>query len=540
MKPPVTELAAAGETLDSWKAIAEFLHRDVRTVMRWEHMRGLPVHRLPGGGKPGVYALRSELDDWRRTAPRRQQPSEGDGAPTGPPAVAVLPFANLSGDRENEYWSDGLADEIITLLTRIRGLRVTARTSSFAFRGTFRDVREIGRQLGVSSILEGSVQRSAGRCRVSAQLVDARNGFHVWGDQYDREVADVFALQDEIARAIACALEVRLEPSPTELGRPDLEAYNHWLKGRHHYHQVYENLDAAARCRVHLERAIALDPLFARPYVTLAELFRHAPIAGLMPPQEAIARGRAAVERAIALDESLGEAHALAGAYRAWADFDWSGAAADFDRALRLSPASAEVHTLRAAYHLVPTGRLREAEEEMQRAVESDPVSPLALIELGKVLLWERLFDRAQAVLEAAAELRPDHPLAMWYRGVGCYFQGRLEEAVALWQPVLQQVGGSPTLLGAVAMALGQLGRRAEARQALAALAAVEGARYAPPTSRAQVHLGLGETDAVFQWLERAVEERDPLVLDLPCKPIWDGVRRDPRFDVLLTKMRLA
>jgi serine/threonine-protein kinase len=274
--------------------------------------------------------------------------------------------------------------------------------------------------------------------------------------------------------------------------------------------------------------------------VTLAELIRHAPIAGLMPAGEAIAEGRGAVERAIALDDSLGEAHALAGAYRAWADFDWSGAAKDFDRALQRSPASAEVHTLRAAYHLVPTGRLREAEEEMERAVESDPVSPLAHIELGKVLLWERQFDRAQAVLEAAFELRPDYPLAVWYRGVGCYFRGRFEEALALWQPVVERVGGSPTLLGAVGMALGQVGRHVEARQALAALAAVEGTRYAPPTSRAQVHLGLGETDAVFQWLERAVEQRDPLILDLPCKPIWDGVRHDPRFEALLRRMRLA
>jgi TolB-like protein len=215
MKPPVSEVAVSSETLDSWKSIAEFLHRDVRTVMRWEHMRGLPVHRWPGGGKPGVYALRSELDDWRKTTPRAQRATEEDAGPqTGAPAVAVLPFANLSGDRENEYFSDGLADEVITLLSRIPGLRVTARTSSFAFRETFRDVREIGSQLGVGAILEGSVQRSAGRCRVSAQLVDAKNGFHLWSDQYDRDIADVFAVQDEIAQAIARSLEVRLEPRP--------------------------------------------------------------------------------------------------------------------------------------------------------------------------------------------------------------------------------------------------------------------------------------------------------------------------------------
>jgi TolB-like protein len=532
------EPAVSNETLDSWKAIAAFLHRDVRTVMRWERVRGLPVHRLPGGGKPGVYALRSELDGWWRMS--GAHPVGGEQATPRPPAVAVLPFANLSGDKDNEYFSDGLADEVITRLTRIPGLRVTARTSSFAFRDEFRDVREIGTELGVTAILEGSVQRSAARCRVSAQLVDARKGFHLWSDHYDREVADVFAVQDEISAAIARALAVRLEPPRAPRPHADMEAYKNWLKGHHHYHQLYEHLDAGDKCRRYLERAIALDPRFPHPYVTLAQLYRHAPIAGIMPPQEAIARGRRAVERALELDDSLGEAHALAGAYRAWADFDWSRAAADLERALELAPASAEVHTLRVLYHLVPTGRLREAEAEMELAVESDPVSPLAYIELGKVLLWSRQFDRAQAELDAAFELRPDYPLAVWYRGVGYYFQGRFEDALVLWEPVLEQVGGSPTLLGAIGMALGQVGRHAEARDRLGALVALEGSRYAPPVSRAQVHLGLGETNAVFEWLDRAVEERDPLLLDLPGKPIWDGIRDDPRFTALLRRMRLA
>ena len=240
------------------------------------------------------------------------------------------------------------------------------------------------------------------------------------------------------------------------------------------------------------------------------------------------------------LDDSLGEAYALSGVYRAWMDFDWNGAARDFGRALELAPASSHVHTLRVAYHLVPTSRLREAEEEMERAVESDPVSPLAYIELGKVLLWARHFDRARAKLEAAFDLRPDYPPAAWYRGVGLYFQGRIEEALTVWQPAMRTVGANPAMIGAIGMALGYLGRHAEARAALAELAAAERERYAPVFSRAQIYLGLGETDAVFEWLDRAVDERDPPILDLPCKPIWDGVREDPRFTALLRKMRLV
>ena len=178
----------SSDTLDSWKAIAAYLHRDVRTVMRWERVRGLPVHRVPGGGKPGVYALKSELDGWWKSTPAHLGEATEQPAPhPRAPAVAVLPFANLSGDKDNEYFSDGLADEIITVLTRIQGLRVTARTSSFAFRGRYQDVREIGARLGVSALLEGSVQRSGGRVRVSAQLVETRNGFHLWSEYYDRE-----------------------------------------------------------------------------------------------------------------------------------------------------------------------------------------------------------------------------------------------------------------------------------------------------------------------------------------------------------------
>ncbi len=530
----------SSDTLDSWKAIAAYLHRDVRTVMRWERVRDLPVHRVPGGGKPGVYALRPELDGWWKTARAHlAEPGERDAAQARAPAVAVLPFANLSGDKENEYFSDGLADEIITLLTRIPRLRVTARTSSFAFRDKFEDVREIGARLGVSALLEGSVQRSGGRVRVSAQLVDARNGFHLWSDSYERQAADVFAVQDQIAHAIARALEVRLEPRRGARPSANLEAYQHWLKGRHYYYQLYESVEALAKSSSCLERAIALDPRFPQPYVSLAELLRHAAIAGVVRPQDAIARGRAALAQAFELDGSMGEAHALSGAYRAWADFDWSGAAADFERAMQLAPASSHVHTLRVAYYLVPTGRLREAQEEMERAVESDPLSPLAYIEFGKVLLWAHQFDRAQAKLEAAVDLRPDYPLAVWFRGVGLYFQGRVEEALALWQPVMRKVGANPAMIGAIGMALGCLGRHAEARATLAELAAAERQGATPRLSRAQIHLGLGETDAMFEWLDRAVEERDAGILDLPGKPIWDVVRQDPRFTALLGKMRL-
>lgn len=272
----------------------------------------------------------------------------------------------------------------------------------------------------------------------------------------------------------------------------------------------------------------------------MAELARAATEVGIIGPREAIAEGRAAVQKALDLDDSLGEAYALSGAFRAWMDFDWSGACADFERALALSPAAAEVHRLRANHFLVPTGRLLEAEEEMRPAIASDPVSPLAYIELGKVLLWARQFERARDAMEAAFELRPDYWLAAWYRGVALYFQGRIEEALMIWESVRKEVGATPVAVGCIGMGLGQLGRHTEARAALADLDAAERECYVPRFSRAQIHMGLGETDAAFEWLDRAVEERDIHILDLSCKPIWDGLRSDARFSALLRKMRLA
>jgi TolB-like protein/Tfp pilus assembly protein PilF len=458
-------------------------------------------------------------------------------AADAPPSIAVLPFANLSSDRENAYFGDGLADEVITALTRIPGLRVTARTSSFAFRGKQKDVREIGAKLGVRTLLEGSVQRSNNRVRVSAQLVSVADGFHLWSQHFDRKVTNAFSIQDEISRAIAHALEVRLAPLPEPRPIANLKAYNCWLTARHYRHG--ENLGALQKCRTCLEQAIAHDPLFTQAYVGLADFFLGISLFGVMSPREALAQGRKAIERAFQLDNASGDLYALSAAYRAWMDFDWPGAGSDFDRALELTPASEQAHTLRANYYLVPTGNLREAEQEMETALESNPLSPLAYIDLVKVLVWERDFDRAQARMQTAFELWPDYALAKWFMGVALYFQGKLEEALALWQPAMQKIGSTPAMRGAIGMALGQLGRHVEARRMLADMEAEAGNSYVPSLSRAQIHVGLGEFDAALYLLDRAVDERDPHLLDLPHKPIWDCLRTDPRFTAILHRMQL-
>ena len=288
---PEEQKRPAMDVLDSWKEIAEHLGRDVRTAMRWERSRGLPVHRLPGGRKSAVYALRSELEQWRGQAEKRD--AEGNGAvAAGRPSVAVLPFASLSADKENEYFSDGLADEIINYLAGVHGLRVTARTSSFAFRGKEEDVRGIGAKLGVESLLEASVQRAGGRIRVSAQLVSCRDGCHLWCERYDRELTDIFDVQEQIAVAIAAALKLTVAPRAT-LGKkpPNLEAYQLWLKGRHHQLSK-RSVQEVVQAGEYFAQAAALDDEFAAAHLAVGQHLLNLAVLGCVAPNTALERGR--------------------------------------------------------------------------------------------------------------------------------------------------------------------------------------------------------------------------------------------------------
>ncbi len=474
---------------------------------------------------------------YRFIAPVETECPVPEKEPTGLPSVAVLPFASLSADQESAYFSDGLADEIITALTRVEGLRVVARTSSFAFRDAREDVRAIGAKLAVSTVLEGSVQRFGGRVRVSAQLVSTETGFHLWSEHYDRELTDIFAIQDEISRAIARAFEIHLAPSESVRPTANLEAYNAWLMARHYQH--YEDLHVLPNARTCLDRAIALDPSFPQPYLGLADLLLASAGFGIMRPRAAAREGRAAIKRALELDDSIGEAYALSGAFRAVMDFDWEGAAADFARALALAPASERVHRLRARYYLVPTLRLEEAVQELERALESDPLSPVAHVDLVRVLHWARQFDRAQARNEAALELWPHSPVVRWIWGATLYFQGRIEEAVEQWQDVTRRGAATPSAISPIGMALGQLGRKVEARAWLAKLETVARDGYVPSLDRAKIYAGLGETDTALEWVRRAIEQHEPEILELPSKAIWDGLRDDPRFAELLRTMNL-
>ncbi|MGD0581271.1 MAG: tetratricopeptide repeat protein, partial [Bryobacteraceae bacterium] len=509
------------DVADSWKEIAAYLKRDVRTVMRWEHTCGLPVHRLPGGPKSAVYAMKSELELWRRSREiheeeKRSQPAvQFSSSAAAGASIAVLPFVNLSAEKENEYFSDGLADEIITALAHVEGLRVTARTSSFAFRGEERDVREIGAKLGVATLLEGSVQREGGRVRVSAQLVSSSEGHHIWADHYDRELTDLFAVQDEIAACIAAALELKVKPQAPRGKRPNAEAYQSWLRGRYYQfnRRTLQDVTTAGEC---FSRAIALDPDFGAAHLAIGQHLLDMAVLGLVPPQQVAAEVRLEVEKALQWDDGLGEAHAALGIHRALFDFDWPGAESAFRRALACDPGSPAILRAHVASVLAPTMRLEEAEKEVLFALELDPLSPDAHFLRALMLFFRRQYDQAEASIRTTLELGSTNPFAQWVGGIIAALQGRFEAAITQCEGAVRLFGRIPMLSAGLGMVYGWAGRTAEARRMLELIEEAGAATYVSPIYRAWVYMGLGEVDNAFQWMDRAIQVRDPHILHLP------------------------
>lgn len=496
-------------------------------MQRWGAERELPVHRLPGGDRPRVYALASELDAWLSASPAEER---------APASIAVLPFVDLCGDKENEYFSDGLADEIINALTRVPGLRVSARTSAFAFRDKEQDVREIGERLGVAALLEGSVRREANRVRICAQLVSAEDGYHLWSESYERELSGIFAIQDELARSIAQALRVRLVPDAlVERMTEDLEAYDLWLKGRClGLRYTPEGIAAAREC---FEAAMARDPCFPLPYLSIAELLFGAAELLLLPAAEA-RRARQIVLKALKLNDRLGEAHALLGTLEGVVEYDWDSAERAFERAIELTPGSSTVLAHHAWNFLLPKRRIAEALEEIRHATALDPLSPFLHTILGLTWVAAREYQRGEAECRVAIELAPGLWWPHWMLCTALVFEGKAEEAIA--EALLsRKLGGAPGPPAALCWAYGMLGRSADAHQCFEQVLDFARTTAIPPLGMAWACLGVGD-EHVFEWLDQAIDARDPAVTHLASLPIYDGIRGDPRFHTLLAKMHLA
>jgi TolB-like protein/Tfp pilus assembly protein PilF len=460
------------------------------------------------------------------------------------PSIAVLPFTNLSGNKENEYFSDGLAEDIIDALTQVPGLRVMARTSAFSFRGKGVDVREIGSRLNVEHILEGSVRRAGSRIRVTAQLVKASDGYHLWSQRFDREMTDVFAIQDEISQAIVEKLRVRLAGDRPLVKRytENLVAYDLCLRARYHLRKMTQEEREAGRR--YCEQAIALDRDYAPAYVVLAEFYLWSPFWGSSDPREAFAKAKSAALEALKLDDTIADAHSALGTVLGSGEFDWQGAGREFGRAMELSPSSAVVRYdyawCYAMWFLYPQGRMEEALAEMRRALELDPLDPFYNSLLGYLLHSTGQFELAVVQLRHAIALDPTFFFAYWFLSSVYALQSRVEEAIAAGEKANELSGGHALTLAALGGHYGRAGRTADARRVLKELKTRRESTYVPSSALAWAHVGIGESDRGMEWIAKGVEERDPTVVTaLKSAPIFDRLRSHPDCPALLRKMNL-
>jgi eukaryotic-like serine/threonine-protein kinase len=456
-------------------------------------------------------------------------------------SIAVLPFADMSADKTLDYLCEGIAEEILLALTKVQGLKVVARSSAFRFKGASEDVRTVGRALGVASLLEGSVRAAGDRLRVTTQLIDIGDGSQLWSERFDRRLDDVFAMQDEIAAAVASTLSVRLQGAsgihPPPARSQDPEAYRLYLKGRHYWNKRTE---ADLRRSVDYFRAsIEKDPGYAHAHEGLAETYVTLGIYGVLPPDEAMPMARAAAERALELGPAVPGALATLGCVNALYHWSWAEAEDQFRRAIDSMPGASSARAWFAMNHLVPLGRFDQARDELQRALEVDPLSLPIATALGVRSYYARRYDEAAAALSNALELDTAFPIAHYFLALVFTELGRHDEARTEIEKAMRGSDGSPEMIAAAGYALARGGNADQARHQMNELLALSNARYVSPGLIAQIHAGLGETDQAVSWLEQAVTARAADVAWIGVRPIFDPLRSDARFPALLARLGL-
>src|SRR5579872_5313018 len=458
----------ATDRLESWKEIAVYLGREVRTVQGWEKTEGLPIHRHQHSWVGTIFAFKSELDAWRearKTSPEPPQPPEPipvEAPPAQPAAagnkwmwfaaaagvviavalivwfvrrdstpsetissVVVLPFIDMSPQKDQEYFSDGLTEEIIDALSRVPNLKVVARTSAFAFKGKNADIRQIAKQLDVTTVLEGSVRKAGDQLRITAQLNRAADGTHLWSRTYDRQLRDIFAVQSEISRAIANQLRAGQAPqsaaaNPAPGG--NMDAYRLYQEGRYFFNQ-YLPPESNRKAIERYEQAIARDPKFALAYAGIADAYAYLAENFVVAPKEVMPKAKEAAEKAVALNDGLAEGHIALGTFKMDYEWDRAGAQAEFRRALQLNPGSSWAHHW-YAHSLEATGKLDEAMKEMRTALALDPLSEAIYWDIGAELFYAGRYDEGIAHLKKGIELFPGQPLLLFMLAWDYYKKG--------------------------------------------------------------------------------------------------------------------
>jgi TolB-like protein/tetratricopeptide (TPR) repeat protein len=575
--------------LDSWKAIALYLARDVTTVQRWEKRERMPVHRHVHAKRGSVYALAPELDAWlrgrRQSLAAQQEESEpkpdaivepagqdrgaarwtrwialagvgllslltaaylishsrsGNAVQPKIRSLAVLPLKNLSGDPNQEYLSDGMTDALIDRLSRMHNLRVISRTSVMRFKNPQQSVPEIARMLHVDAVVEGSVMRQDNRIRVTAQLIRGATDEHFWSERFDRDLRDVFAVQSELAETIAAKVQITAtgeERARVTAAHPVApEVYESYLKGRFALDKS-NSRQGLEESIVYFERAIKMDPTFAPAYVGVASASSGlgTVFIGASPGQtrpQVISAARKALE----LDPNLTEAHVLL-ADVLQEQWRWTEAETEYRRALELNPNDADAYAGLALW-LVCRGRTDEAVVSAKRGRELDPLA-VSGHSIAWILFQSRRYDEAIRELRSALALEPNDAEALLFLGFTLVANNQPGDAIPVLEKAISLSNGSPAATGVLVRAYSHAGRRGDARRLLAQLQQRKKAGYVPAGAFVNAYLGLGENDRAFDWLEQAYQEQSNILQFLKVHPYFDPIRSDPRFADLVRRTGL-
>ncbi len=452
-------------------------------------------------------------------------------------SIAVLPFADLSPDRDQEYFCDGMTEEIIDALSKIGSVRVVARTSSFAFKGKQQDIREIGKRLNVGTVLEGSVRKDGTRLRVTAQLNSVADGYHLWSETYERELKDVFSVQDEISRSIVNTLQVKLSARGKQQlnsSPENVATYELYLQGKYHWSR-WRN-EGAEQAIHYFEEAIRKDPKYAAAYAGLAESYCWLGFFGALPPNEVMPKARQAAERAIALDDSLAAAHSALAYVKTLYEFDWPGAEREFKRAIQLNAGDADAHFGYGITYLAPLGHFDEALREMQTARDLDPLSPIENTYLGLAYMFSDKPAEGIAQYKRALELDPN------------FVEARLSLANSYMDDLKRSFteldraqGFAPQSRIDLIRAFGYAveGKKAEALQLVHKWDKPVGGLFVRSTSIAAVYAWLGDREQMYAWLDKAYADRDGMLAFTNEQGCYRRYRSEPRFIALEEKLGL-
>jgi len=456
------------------------------------------------------------------------------GSPTRPdetPSIAVLPFANISPEKENEYFADGLTEEILNLLAKIPGLKVIARSSAFAFKGRNEDVRRIGHVLGVNNVLEGSVRRAGNRVRVTAELINASDATHLWAEHYDRDLTDIFAIQDEIGQAISEALKLQLGPRSRLV---NIEVYQNYLKGQ--YHRARSTLDSLLKAEEFFEKTIAIDAGYAPAYAGLAGVYAAFAAFGVKPASELAPAAKSAAGKALAIDPANSDAHGVFGYMAAAYDYDWNAAEKHYRAALAARPVPALVRIRYIHWYLLPLGLIQEAIEQSRLGLETDPLSMPLHTSMTWSMCHAKRYQEAIDYARGALEIDANYYLLLLMMGLAQLGADLAQEAVISFKRVVELAPwfhlGSWTL----ALATLRVGEREQGQELARNLAA----SFGDTVGAALYYAAVGNTDALFESLEGAYRQRDVFLLLIQCPPFFDQHRADPRFQSLIHRMNLA